>query len=132
MTNIIVVLPKLEEAKGSQEYSGTQWLSGNGYLYHRYPGHQSGGRSERRYRDLQLQAGRHDIYRTAGRSAGGLRDAFDGISESDQRMLRQRHRMSLHAVKGSGPDQYGKSDGGRRGAPQKKTAHAAEDTKCSG
>ncbi len=63
MTNIIVVLPKLEEAKGV-EYSGAQWLSGHGYLYHRHSGYQSGGRSERRYRDLQLQAGGHDIHRT--------------------------------------------------------------------
>ena len=61
MTNIIVVLPKLEEAKGVKNILV---LSGHGYLYHRHSGYQSGGRSERRYCDLQLQAGGHDIHRT--------------------------------------------------------------------
>ena len=114
MTNIIVVLPKLEEAKGVKSILVRSGFQVTGIC----------------------TTGTQAISQADGLNDGIVICSYklaDMIyTESDQRMLRQRHRMPLHAVKGAGPDQYGKSDGRRRGAPQKKTAHAAEDPQCSG
>ena len=46
MTNIIVVLPKLEEAKGVKSILVRSGFPGHGYLYYGYPGDQPGGRTE--------------------------------------------------------------------------------------
>ena len=55
MTNIIVVLPKLEEAKGVKNILVRSGFQVTGIC--------TTG-TERRYCDLQLQAGGHDIHRT--------------------------------------------------------------------
>ena len=122
MTNIIVVLPKLEEAKGVKSILVRSGFQVTGICT---TGTQAISQADGLNEGIVICS-----YKLADMIYTELHE--DLPEGSDQRMLRQRHRMPLHAVKGAGSDQYREPDGRRCGAPQKKTAHAAEDPQCSG
>ena len=126
MTNIIVVLPKLEEAKGVKSIlvrsgfqvtgictTGTQAIS------------QADGLNEGivicSYKLADM------IYTELHED---LPEGFEMLLMASQNLISECYGNGI--VKGAGSDQYREPDGRRCGAPQKKTAHAAEDPQCSG
>lgn len=132
MTNIIVVLPKLEEAKGVKNIlvrsgfqvtgictTGTQAISqadglNDGIVICSYK------LADMIYTELHED----------------LPEGFEMLLMASQNLISECYGNGIVClsmpVKGTGPDQYREPDGGRCGTPQKKTPYAAESTECSG
>ena len=109
MTNIIVVLPKLEEAKGVKNILVRSGFQVTGIC----------------------TTGTQAISQADGLNDGIVICSYK-LADMIYTELHEDLPEGFHAVKGTGPDQYREPDGGRCGTPQKKTPYAAESAECSG